>query len=130
MHVRSCSKDTIRIPLHVGTDRSRTWVVTRTARGLRLKHDHRHEDGSEDVMTQYGGDTVSAGSASRQDFPADAYSKDLGARRNAPQLAENIWSIDLSDPKRFVYELRRPSRLFRAEFDLTRPVAPPPAPWG
>src|SRR5687768_15676306 len=31
MHVRDCSADTIRIPFHVGEDRSRTWVLTRTA---------------------------------------------------------------------------------------------------
>ena len=52
MHVRDCSADTIRIPFHVGEDRSRTWVVTRTDAGLRLKHDHRHPDGSEETLTQ------------------------------------------------------------------------------
>src|SRR5690606_37642622 len=46
MHVRDCSADEIRIPFHVGEDRSRTWIVTRTDSGLRLKHDHRHEDGA------------------------------------------------------------------------------------
>ena len=51
MHVRECSDDTIRIPFHVGEDRSRTWVVSRTADGLRLKHDHRHADGTEDTVT-------------------------------------------------------------------------------
>ncbi len=37
MHVRGCDDPTreIRIPFHVGDDRSRTWVVTRTATGLR-----------------------------------------------------------------------------------------------
>ena len=39
MHVRECSSDVIRIPFHVGDDASRTWVVSRTASGLRLKHD-------------------------------------------------------------------------------------------
>jgi hypothetical protein len=29
-----------------------------------------------------------------------------------------------------VYELRRPGRFFRAEFDLTHPAAAPPPPWG
>ena len=32
MHVRDCSERELRIPFHVGDDRSRTWVVTRTAR--------------------------------------------------------------------------------------------------
>ncbi|HPV66885.1 MAG TPA: hypothetical protein PLU56_01250, partial [Sphingorhabdus lacus] len=36
MHVRSCARDRIEIPFHVGTDRSRTWVITRTGTGLRL----------------------------------------------------------------------------------------------
>jgi hypothetical protein len=31
---------------------------------------------------------------------------------------------------RFVYELSRPDRTFRVEFDLRVPVTPPPAPWG
>src|SRR5690606_38466989 len=48
MHVRACDDSTILIPFHVGEDRSRTWVLTRTVDGLRLKHDHRHADGSED----------------------------------------------------------------------------------
>lgn len=60
MHVRECSADSVRVPFHVGADRSRTWVITRTAAGLRL------------------------GTARR----------------------------------------------FRVEFDLTRPVTPPPPPWG
>ena len=51
MHVRECSDERIRVPFHVGGDRSRTWVISRTGTGLRLKHDHRHEDGSEDRLT-------------------------------------------------------------------------------
>src|SRR5688500_18457798 len=35
MHVRECRTDEVRIPFHVGEDRSRTWIVTRTATGLR-----------------------------------------------------------------------------------------------
>jgi L-asparaginase / beta-aspartyl-peptidase len=73
MHVRQCAADEIRVPFHVGEDRSRTWIITRTAEGLRLKHDHRHADGSEDEITQYGGDTRDAGTAARQEFPADAF---------------------------------------------------------
>jgi hypothetical protein len=130
MHVRECSSDTIRIPFHVGEDRSRTWVVTRTADGLRLKHDHRHQDGSPDVQTQYGGDTVQAGTSTRQEFPADPYSKELFIRGNIPQSAANIWAMEIWPARLFAYELRRPSRFFRVEFDLTRPVTTPPNPWG
>ncbi|HVM39094.1 MAG TPA: hypothetical protein VM265_12000 [Sphingomicrobium sp.] len=130
MHVRECSSDTIRIPFHVGTDRSRTWVITRTASGLRLKHDHRHEDGSEDRLTQYGGDTVNAGTAARQEFPADAFSKAMFVRENIPQSAANVWAMEVEPGRLFGYELRRPSRYFRVDFDLSRPVALPPPPWG
>ena len=130
MHVRSCSGDEIRIPFHVGADRSRTWVVTRTESGLRLKHDHRHQDGSEDALTQYGGDTASRGTAVRQEFPADQHSRDLFVRGNIPQSVANVWAMEVHPGRTFAYELRRPNRFFRVEFDLTRPVAPPPPPWG
>lgn len=129
MHVRECSDEQIRIPFHVGDDRSRTWVVTRTATGLRLKHDHRHEDGTEDRVTQYGGDSSATGSL-RQEFPADAFTKALLVRENNPAGAANVWALELSPARTFAYELRRPGRFFRVEFDLTRPVAVPPPPWG
>jgi hypothetical protein len=129
-HVRTCSDDGIRIPFHVGDDRSRTWVVTRTASGLRLKHDHRHEDGSEDRLTQYGGDTADEGSAGRQEFPADSWSKDLFRREGSPQSVTNVWAIEIEPGRFLAYELRRPGRFFRVEFDLTRPVSPPAPPWG
>jgi hypothetical protein len=130
MHVRECSRDTIRVPFHVGANRSRTWVITRTAAGLRLKHDHRHEDGSEDRLTQYGGDTVGAGTAARQEFPADPFSQALFVREKIPQSAVNVWAMEVEPARLFAYELRRPNRFFRVEFDLGRPVAPPPPPWG
>jgi hypothetical protein len=130
MHVRECSADTIRIPFHVGEDRSRTWVVTRATTGYRLKHDHRHQDGSEDKVTQYGGDSTTPPSASRQEFPADAFTKALLLREgNAPGV-NNIWAVEVEPARIFAYELRRPGRFFRVEFDLTKPVAPPPPPWG
>jgi hypothetical protein len=129
MHVRDCGADEIRIPFHVGDDRSRTWVVTRTGAGLRLKHDHRHQDGSEDDLTQYGGDTAGPGTAERQEFPADQFSKDMFVRGNIPVSTANVWAIEVH-PQLFAYELRRPDRFFRVEFDLTRPVAAPPPAWG
>lgn len=130
MHVRDCSANEIRIPFHVGDDRSRTWVVSRKATGLRLKHDHRHKDGSEDELTQYGGDTLAEGSASRQEFPADSFSKEMFERRNSPASMTNIWAMEVEPGALFAYELRRPGRFFRVNFDLERPVAPPPSPWG
>lgn len=122
MHVRDCSAQEIRIPFHVGADKSRTWVITRTADGLRLKHDHRHEDGTEDVLSQYGGDTAAAGAATRQEFPADAFSKDLFLTKGNPASVTNVWAVEVHDAT-FAYELRRPERFFRVEFDLTTPLA-------
>jgi hypothetical protein len=127
MHVRECSADTIRIPFHVGENRSRTWVLTRTATGLRLKHDHRHEDGTADSVTMYGGDTRDVGSADRQEFYADSLTASL-----IPAARANVWTLELHPGHLFVYALRREgaTRRFRAEFDLVSPVAEPPAPWG
>lgn len=130
MHVRECSDREIRIPFHVGADRSRTWVITRTGSGLRLKHDHRHEDGSEDAVTQYGGDTASAGTATRQEFPVDAESREMFGREGRTVSNTNTWAMEVEPARVFVYELARPQRLFRVEFDLTRPVAAPLPPWG
>ncbi|KRG79388.1 hypothetical protein ABB30_01005 [Stenotrophomonas ginsengisoli] len=133
MHVRGCDKpaEELRVPFHVGDDHSRTWVITRTDGGLRLKHDHRHSDGSEDVQTMYGGDSVAAGTAIRQEFPVDAYSIELFEREGLQQSTSNSWAMEIEPGKRFLYELSRPSgRLFQVEFDLSQPVALPPAPWG
>jgi hypothetical protein len=130
MHVRECRDGDIRIPFHVGEDRSRTWVITRGAGGLRLKHDHRHSDGSEDKLTQYGGDTTNAGTERRQEFPADDESKALFVRENIAVSTANVWAMEVEPGRVFAYELRRPGRFFRVEFDLARPVAPPPPPWG
>lgn len=127
MHVRECSPGEVRVPLHVGEDRSRTWVITPVEGGLRLKHDHRHRDGSEDPVTQYGGDTRVAGTESRQEFHADSLTATL-----IPAARTNVWTIEIVPGATFAYGLRREGtdRRFRVEFDLTRQVAAPPPPWG
>ena len=127
MQVRSCGPDEIRIPFHVGDDRSRTWVLTRVGEGLRLKHDHRHEDGSEDAVTQYGGDARVPGQATQFDFPADSATIAL-----LPAAATNVWTVAVEPGSRFVYALVRvgTDRRFRIEFDLGSQVDAPPAPWG
>lgn len=129
MHVASCEPGRVRVPFHVGEDRSRTWVVTRTPTGLRLKHDHRHADGTSDTLTMYGGDTTTPGTATRQEFPVDAESIALFRANKAERSVTNVWAMEMDDA-RFAYALRRPGRHFRVEFDLTRPVPPPPLPWG
>lgn len=122
MHVRDCSPEEIRIPFAVGQDRSRTWVVSRTAAGLRLKHDHRHEDGTTDVLHWYGGDTVNAGAAERQEFAVDADSIALFNANDAAVSTTNVWAMEIHPERMFAYELRRPNRHFRVEFDLAKPI--------
>ena len=129
-HVRRCERDLIEMPFHVGDDRSRTWVLTRKDGALTLKHDHRHQDGTPDPLTMYGGVTVKPGSPARQEFLADSETKDLFTRLKLPASLPNIWALEIEKGRRFVYELARPGRLFRVEFDLTRKIPVPKAPWG
>jgi hypothetical protein len=119
MHVQSCSPSEVRIPFRVGENRSRTWVVTPIDGGYRLKHDHRHEDGSEDRVSQYGGDTRGRDDDLSLDFYADAFTAEL-----IPTAATNVWTMAIVPGRSFTYALRRPNRRFRVEFDLTRPVTP------
>lgn len=143
MHAASCDQNQIEIPFHIAEDdgkwnRSRTWQITRTDQGLRLKHRHRHEDGSLDSVTNYGGDTDSKGTAERQEFPVDAESIASFRANELDQSVTNIWAVEIIPPSesdaRFAYELRRPEssdgRHFRVEFDLTKAVPVPPPPWG
>jgi len=129
MHVRRCDETQLQIPFHVGENASRTWVITKTGSGPYLKHDHRHPDGTEDVLTQYGGHTVDAGWAQVQSFPADQYSKELFVANAIPQSVGNTWQMYIY-PEQFTYRLIRQGREFRVDFDLTGPVDVPPAPWG
>lgn len=141
-HWAECSDDSVAIALHMqqpdGTwDRSRTWIVSRTEDGLRLRHDHRHADGLEDAVTQYGGETLNPGTARVQDFPVDAASLAVFEREGLTASLTNVWRVEV-DPEGtrgadFAYQLTRrndPTRLFRVEFDASEPVSPPPAAWG
>ena len=127
MYVWKVSDTEIKIPFHIGDDHSRTWVLRKTESGIQLKHDHRKPDGSEDAVTQYGGDTFAKGTPIRQEFKADKFTGDLLAAS-----ARNIWAMEVEPGKRFVYELRREheDRFFRVEFDLTKEVPTPPPVWG
>lgn len=143
-HWAQCDERVIAIAFHMedperedGWDRSRTWVVTRTDAGLRLKHDHRHDDGEPDAVTMYGGDTADDGSATAQDFPVDQESIALFTREGLDASLTNVWRLevtpaDSADPY-FVYQLTRrndPTRRFRVRFDASKKVEPPPPAWG
>ena len=126
MHVRSCTENVIKIPFFVGDDRSRTWVLTFKDDRILLKHDHRHEDGSSDEVTMYGGQTTNAGQENIQLFPADEETKNM-----IPAASTNVWWITV-DNTQFTYNLRRigTERVFRVVFDLKKTVENPKAPWG
>jgi hypothetical protein len=126
MHVMQCDDDEIRIPFHVGDDRSRTWVLRMHGDRLELKHIHRYRDGTESANSNYGGMTAVQGTPHRQEFPADAAS--VAA---APARATQWWFMEHYPGARFAYGLFRHDggAHYRMEFDLARPVAPPPPPW-
>ncbi|NNE04361.1 MAG: hypothetical protein HKN15_01370 [Xanthomonadales bacterium] len=102
-HIEQCEADEIRIPFHVGEDRSRTWILSRVEGGLQLKHDHRHADGTPDEVTMYGGTTQHSGSDLRQSFPADVHTAML-----IPEASTNEWFLELSEhATRLTYYLER-----------------------
>ncbi len=129
MHVRKCTDTYIEIPFHVGDNASRTWVITRTGSGLQLKHDHRHEDGTSEDLTMYGGHTVDDGYAQVQSFPVDAPTKQMFVEQKIPGSNQNTWQMFVYDDE-FTYRLIREGFEFRVDFDLTNPVKTPAAPWG
>lgn len=89
--IEGCDAQELRIPFHVGENRSRTWILRKVAGGLELKHDHRHADGTPDEVTDYGGTTRAPGTALAQSFPADDHTAAL-----IPEAATNEWFLSLS----------------------------------
>jgi hypothetical protein len=126
MHIVDCGDGFIHIPFFVGEDKSRTWVLTMQDGLIKLKHDHRHADGSPDKVTQYGGIASNIGLPGTQFFPADQETADL-----IPASATNVWWITL-DETSFSYNLRRmgTDRFFSVKFDLTKEVESPGPAWG
>lgn len=122
-HVRTCTDREIQISFDVGEDRSRTWIITRTDSGLRLKHRHMLKDGTEDPVSQYGGDTAQPGTATRQEFPVDAYSKAMFTKEGRTVSNTNVWAFEIEPGQTLTYELARPNRLFRVAFDVANPLA-------
>lgn len=122
-HARECSQREVRIAFDVGEDHSRTWIITRTDSGLRLKHRHMLKDETEDPVSQYGGDTAAAGTPARQEFPVDEYSKAMFTKEGRTVSNTNVWAFEVEPGTALVYELARPGRLFRVSFDLEKPLA-------
>jgi len=113
---KQCNDTEIRVPFQVGDDTSRTWIITQTEKGLLLKHDHRHKDGTPDKVTMYGGYADSQGSLNEQSFRADEQTVSL-----IPAAKTNVWKLSLNkDTNTLTYYLERnSSKRYKAVFDLT-----------
>lgn len=124
--VDRCAADTVDVAFDVGEERTRTWRITRSAAGLRLRHLHSDADGTAGAPTGYGGYTPTPGSARQQDFLADS-----ATVRMLPPARGNVWSVEIDPGRTLTYTLGRPGirQRFRVEFDLARPLRPEtPAP--
>ena len=110
-----CDSGRVYMPFHVGSDKSRVWQMTMTDKGLLFKHDHRHEDGTPDDLTNYGGYADDRGNEWMQLFPADSFTAAL-----LPEAATNEWTMVIDPGKKtLTYILKRHGELrFRAELDL------------
>lgn len=129
LHVRDCSDTELRMPLHLSDNRSRILVLTKLNSGkMRFKHDHRHEDGSSDPVTMYGGDSLEL-NAPAQTFPVDEESVALFLANGLEASVQNVWHLQVGEGV-LRYRLTRPSgRDFMMEFDLSTPVDVPPPAW-
>jgi len=126
MHVLAADDETILIPFNVGDNRSRTWILKYKNGRIELKHDHRHEDGSHDEVTMYGGTSTNSGTPNMQVFPADQETVSV-----IPAAFSNAWWITV-DATAYTYNLRRlgSDRVFTVSFDLTKEVEIPLPSWG
>ena len=126
MQVLSCEENQIKIPFYVGEDRSRTWVLSFKDDRVQLKHDHRHEDGTSDKITMYGGTSPNTGHDNKQFFPADQETCNM-----IDYACNNVWWMTI-DENSFTYNLRvvGSERQFSVKFDLTKPVTFNNVPWG
>ncbi len=93
----SCTLTEIRVPFEVGENKSRTWIFTKLPNGkIQLKHQHLHDDGRVDEVSNYGG-VSSLGQIDQNTktmhlhFPADEFTKQL-----IPAASSNIWTIEMS----------------------------------
>jgi hypothetical protein len=114
-----CVEDEVRIPFYVNDDRSRTWIVQETERGLHLSHDHRYPDGTEHDANMYGGYADHEGDALTQYFPADERTI-----QDRPGREINRWAKSFDhEAERYYYRLYlRDTLRYEAVFDLSSPL--------
>ncbi|MDM1379486.1 hypothetical protein [Myroides marinus] len=125
MKVVSCKEKEVKISFFVGEDLSRTWVFTLEDGKVKLKHDHRHQDGTPDKVTMYGGTATNTGFADMQFFPSDQETVDMMS-----SIAGNVWWVTIKDNK-YTYNLKRvdSTGFFSASFDLSNTVETDKMPW-
>jgi hypothetical protein len=129
LHIRDCSDTQIKMPMHVGDNSSRILILTKTADGIQLQHDHRHHDGTSDDLTLYGGTTKTKGTVNQQNFPVNAVTHKMFVDADIERSLPNVWSIKVFPGKTAMYKLKRPTLDFQIEFDLTKEVKNPPKAW-
>jgi hypothetical protein len=119
MHVTVCEDTHVHIPFHIDDDQSRTWMFLVDEGKLRFRHDHRHEDGTPEDQTLYGGYSDGSGDSLKQYFPADEYTQEL-----LTDTLSRQWNVLLNDDlSKFTYQLQYKGEIvFIAEFDLTTPL--------
>lgn len=124
LDVRACTPTAIHGAFDVGDDRSRTWVLMRSADGLRLDQERRRPDGSVEPGNLMTAETRDSGTVGRQEFFFDAATP-------LARQAERAWSIDIEPPRTIAFALPRRGRSpLQLQFDLERVIAAPPPPWG
>lgn len=126
MHVRECSANEVRIPVAVADDRSRTWIFTRTAGGVDLRHDHRYEDGTPEASTFYGAFVADPPVAESSPSPTRHEFKTEGDDGSVTG-----WVVEIVPGERYTYGTQRDGEWgYRFDFDLSSPIDPPDDPWG
>lgn len=105
--IDGCGPRYVSIPFHVGEDKSRTWIIYKTDNGLRLRHDHRHEDGLPDEQTLYGGYSApykgEQPTQYKQFFHADNYTFEM-----IPEAESNVWMLEYNpETQELTYYLER-----------------------
>ena len=122
--VNCTTSDTILIPLAVGSNTSRTWVITGRGSNLELRHLHVLKDGSPDPVSEYGGpirgEPVYTNNTWTMNFPADQKTIDIFNANDLAVSTTNVWTLLVKPDELLVYELNRENRNFRAEFELSK----------
>ncbi len=118
---RECNDGKMAIAFLLGGDESRTWLLLDEDGRLRFRHDHRNCDGTPEEVTLYGGYAIELGSRKKQIFPADEYTCQM-----LPNACNAEWQLELTENSTLLsYSLFGHGKLlFKAEFDLSKPLNP------